>query len=359
MEEIQKLRAISKQCADLPIVQSYMKDCANITAELMREIGYDPVNGYSRIMQDPYNNYDIGFVSIDQIDDMLSKDGSLRELATFTIAIILSEPKLCAKLLILKNEGTRVENANLESPTLQIILERMKTFTGLTESTIIELFQECDNADTNCNISKLSGTPIVDSTIMSRYTGFPIVKPTRSTRTKNAELYELTPDIIYPPLSQREISYLQTNRGYTDSSELPIKSGGILFEVNENTYFNELCVKYNEFAVSGPSTSVDALYHVLSVLKNWDLEVFVLMNVAYMCNTPDHSLIEILLPCREYGLQYTVDVEGGTYGFVQKLIAKYSSSPPALVVGIGGKHTSKRKPRRPNNKRTKRRSVKK
>jgi hypothetical protein len=355
-EEIQKLRSVSAQCADLPIVQTYMKECANLTYALMNELGYNPVENYSRIMQNPYNSRDIGFIPIDQIGNMLGKDGSLRELATFTIAIILSEPKLCARLLILKNEGKPVENANLESPTLQRILERMKTFTGLNESSIIELFKECDGATTNCNISKLSGTPIADSTIMSRYTGFPIVQPARNKRIHNVKLYALTPEIIYPRLSQREIDYLKTNADYIDGSELPIKSGGILYEINENTYFNELCVKYKEFAVSGPSTSVAALFHILSLLKNWNIEVFVLMNIAYMCNTPDHSLIEILLPCREYGLQYSVDIEGGTYAFIEKLIDKYS--PPPVMQKVGGKQMLRRKTRQLNNKRTKRRPVK-
>lgn len=43
-----------------------------------------------------------------------------------------------------------------------------------------------------------------------------------------------------------------------------------------------------------------------------------------MCNTHDHSLIELLLPSREYGLEYSVDSPGGSYVFVESLIFKYS-----------------------------------
>ena len=352
-DELVKLRAISRECADLPIVQEYIKNCANFTYGIMKELGYNPDESYNRKTQDKFNNYDIGFVPPESIRDMLT-GGNLREHATFTIAIILSEPGLCSHLLVKKNKGETVMNVNFESPTLQKILDRIKTFTGLSEKAIFELFDQCEKPQYSCNINKLSGTPIVDSTIMSRYTGFPIGKPSRATRTTNEELYRLTPEIIYPPLGEREIQYLKDKRGYIDSDELPIKSGGILFQVNEETYFNDLCVNYNEFAVCGPSTSIDAMFHILSLLPNWNLEIFVLMTVAYMCNTPDHSLIELLLPSREYGLNYKVDDDGGTYTFVRTLLEKYKPKGSILETNGGCVRTSIRTTRRTMRRTTRR-----
>jgi hypothetical protein len=226
-------------------------------------------------------------------------------------------------LLIKQKKGEYVENANINSPLLSEISKKVQTYTGLTESSIIEVFESCVPKKDNCKINSLTSVSVSEAGIVARYDGFPIRDVVRASRTNNLSLYKITPKILYPPLSERELKYLKKNRNYVDGN-LPIKSGGLLYQLNDNTYFKELCAKYNEFAVCGPSTSIDMLYHACGVLKNWNIELFTLANIAFMCNTPDHSLIEMLLPCREYGLEYSVDSLGGSYAFVESLISKYS-----------------------------------
>lgn len=322
--ELQKLRVIARRCADVPKVKQYVKESAIIFSNLITELGYTPFNAYVAITTSgKRSKYDSGIVSLEDIDDML-KSGNIREHSAFIFTLVRAYPNLIPILIIKQKEGGDIENANINSPLLTEVFKKVQTYTGLTESSVIEVFQTCVSKKENCKINTLTSVSVSESAIISRYDGFPIRTVVRATRTNNLDLYKITPKILYPPLSQREIRFLKKYRNYNDR-DLPIRSGGLLYQTNDETYFKELCSKYNEFTVCGPSTSIDILYHSFALLKNWNIELFILANIAYMCNTPDHSLIELLIPCREYGLEYSVDSLGGSYAFVESLLSKYNA----------------------------------
>jgi hypothetical protein len=175
---------------------------------------------------------------------------------------------------------------------------------------------------------------VSESNIPSRYNGFPI----GSTRNKEIDtLYELNSSILYPPLSCREKRYFwdrqirfnQTlNPPVTIPDPIPedscpeinrlIKSGANYYSINVKSSFYELCKVYDHYIVSGPSGSVDLFFHIFGIFNNFNLDLFILSCIAYMGNTPDHSIFEILLPSITYGSNYDSTIN--EYVFVDGIL---------------------------------------
>jgi len=70
--------------------------------------------------------------------------------------------------------------------------------------------------------------------------------------------------------------------------------------------------------VAGPSGATDILFHVFGIFEDFNVDLFILSCIAYMCNTPDHSIFEILLPSITYGSNYNSTLN--EYEFVDNII---------------------------------------
>jgi hypothetical protein len=72
--------------------------------------------------------------------------------------------------------------------------------------------------------------------------------------------------------------------------------------------------------VAGPSGATDILFHVFGIFDNFNIELFIMSCIAYMGNTPDHSIFEILIPTISYGSKYNSTLN--EYDFVDTILKK-------------------------------------
>lgn len=345
-DKLVELREISKNCSNLVVVKDYIRTTLNYYINLLKSpiIEYTDEDIKSIYEQNSLNlECFSGLFNIEDFDTVL-KEGNIREQITLLLVLLLNDNNVFPKLINykLKTQSTtplqeptlqtiKLEDfhLNLDSKLLKLLIKNASDFSGLEEKDLTHIFKDCDNSSVDkkkqCVFNDIFYISLSNVIIPSRYKA-PKIEQARTKRFYVGP-YELTTDIFEPPLSEREKNFFKINRQWNEKKQLPIKSGALMFKLNNDSFFAHLLSKYNEYPISGPSGATDILYHAFGLFDNFDVNLFLLSCIAYMCNTPDHSLIEIILPCRTYGIDYTINKEGGSTNFINGLISKYINPP--------------------------------
>jgi hypothetical protein len=324
-EFLTKLRETSKQCCELVEVQNYIKATLISFIKLLKELGYE-----IKDIHEKYKNFkliSVGYIDLndEEFEDYFVNKANSREIL-FLFYVLIAEIIIFPKLIIYKlsNKEEQTLGINYDCYLLKKIIQDIKIYSGIDkDDVLIDLLSTCNNVDktldeTNCIGNDMSIFGLSNSLVPPRYTGFPM-NPTRiSPRFNNIKLFDINNETFCPKLSRKEKNYITQNRGFP-----AIVSGARKYEIDKNSFFGKLMNKYNEYAMSSPSGITDILFHVFGLFENFDIKLFTLSCISYLCNTPDHSIVEILLVCKTYDnntLGYSIDIQGGSQKFVEDLI---------------------------------------
>lgn len=332
LDNLIKLREYSKKCAENPNVIQYIQNTLILFIDLLNTYyGNDEIKQkYGELTKSKIKMHDYGFVNVEDFDKVLTQ-GNLREQMSMMVILCQSFMDIFIVLIKNKNSHIQIPQVNNDSILLNLIEKRLINYLGLKDiEQLIRFYDACEMCGKDYALISIS-----ESNIPARYNGFPI-KPTRISRLDNS-LYELNPTILYPPLSCMETKFLEDRQdSLTDPTtsiqknncpriiniDKLIKSGANYYTVDENSSFYKLAVVYNHYIVSGPSGTTDTLFHVFGIFDNYDIGLFILSCIAYMGNTPDHSIFEILLPTISYGSGY--DSTLNEYDFVDNILKIYT-----------------------------------
>jgi hypothetical protein len=331
-----KLREYSKICADSIIVKNYIKDTLGLFIDLLQnyyKIGTIQEK-YKDLTKSEKKINDYGYVNVENFNQILT-DGNLREQMSMMLILCECFMDIFIKLLMNKlNSLPKIKNVNNDSLLLNLIQTKLIGYLGFNDiNQLIDYYNKCNN---NC-IYDYTMISISESNVPARYSGFPM-KPTRIARQETTnDLYILNSNILHPPLSCYEKLFLSDRQQKiiknSVSSDLNnnscpninnidqlIKSGANYYSIDENSSFYKLCLNYNHYMVAGPSGATDILFHVFGIFDNFNIELFIMSCIAYMGNTPDHSIFEILIPTISYGSEYNSTID--EYVFVDKILQK-------------------------------------
>lgn len=329
LDNLTKLREYSKKCADNPNVRQYIQNTLILFIGLLQK--YHEIDEikqkYRELTKSKFKINDYGYVNVEDFDKILTT-GNLRE--QMSMMLILCEYFMDIFIALIKNKNSslpiQINKVNYNSILLNLIEKRLINYLGFTDiGKLIKFYDVCEMCGKDYALLSIS-----ESNIPARYSGFPM-KPTRIPRSDNS-LYELNSTILYPPLSCMEKKFLEdrlhslnetASIDDTDCSTMInidklIKSGANYYTIDENSSFYKLSVVYNHYIVAGPSGATDILFHVFGIFEDFNVDLFILSCIAYMCNTPDHSIFEILLPSITYGSNYNSTLN--EYEFVDNII---------------------------------------
>ena len=339
-DNLKNLRKYSSTCAEKQSVKEYIHNTLSLFIGLLSKYyKIDEIKQkYSVLTKSQVKINDYGYVNVEGFDEVL-KEGNLRE--QMSMMLILCESFMDIFIVLIKEktlqEPKQIEHVNNDSVLLKLIENRLLSYFGFKDTNqLFDFYDRCSNNICGKDYTMIS---ISESNIPARYSGFPM-KATRIPRKDNS-LYVLTPASFNPPLSCRENKFLNDRQNEklndqtqvsktttsTDKENCPttplnidelIKSGANYYMIEENSSFYNLCRIYNHYIVSGPSGTTDILFHVFGIFDNYDIDLFILSCIAYMGNTPDHSIFEILLPTISYGSNYNSTLN--EYDFVDNIL---------------------------------------
>ena len=346
-QELSEIRNISKICCDNPNVIKYVMEVCNLIVQLVKEYANfykKDVDSeiFNKLHQD--NKTSPGQVStLDDVKNVI-REGNLRE----RMALIMNFGLRSCEIVIW---AIATNNHLLTKNFIKEQTKRLKNLTGLDILDIHYMLEKCKN-----NCSKLQDIPCKfsllnqdGSVILSRYTEFPILASVRFKRNelvkvdnlkkentlesnKNIELlldenkkkYSIVIKDIYPPLSDREKRFINLNE---NTIYPPYLSGYMLFDTNDNNYYNILAHEYKQLVIAGPSGSTDLFLITSKMFKIFDLNLGILACIAWMCNIPQHSIFEILMGSLPFGLD-DWKPQINAHEYVIKLNNKMSQSMP-------------------------------
>jgi len=328
---LKELLTISVKCSNILVVQNSAK--ANITSffNLLIQYGITEdqiVNDYRSFQKKIKEN---GFVLSNRLIDLIKKEPdkiNIRIICTTLMYFLHFYMEIYA--ILIKKETLK------ETKVIMFIKKALTDYTGLNENSID--LSECDI--NSCFVSELLGLTLSEISLPARYTGFPM-SPIRIKRL-NPEDYVLKFDELTPVLSADEIEYLKNIGwdGNMGSETTPyFVSGAYNSQIDRNSYFYKLSEKYKHFILTGPAGSVDMLFHVFGLDINFNVEIFVLLCIAYLSNCYHHTIYEILIVCRKYGLEYDSSMD--EIEFVNNLLEKYIPKEETPSES-GGKKTIRR-----------------
>lgn len=325
-KKLKEMIEISVKCSNIQAVQELAK--ANITSffNLLIKHGITEdqiVNDYRSFQNKP----DAGLVLPEKLIGLIkteSEKQNIRIICTTLIYLLQFYIEIYAFLI--------KEEALKDTKVIIFIKKTLAEYTGLNENSID--LNECDI--NSCFVSELFGLTLSEVLLPTRYTGFPM-SPIRIKRI-NPENYVLKFNELTPVLSEYEKEHLN-KRGWVGDMESETTpyfvSGAYNSQIDINCYFYKLSKKYNHFILTGPAGSVDMLFHVFGLDNNFNVEIFVLLCIAYLCNCYHHTIYEILIVCRKYGLEYDSSMD--EIEFVNKLLEKYipKKEETPLVSAVG------------------------
>jgi hypothetical protein len=329
LDNLTKLREYSKKCAENPNVRQYIQNTLILFIDLLKMYhGIDEIKQkYGELTKSTFKIKDYGYVNVEDFDKILT-EGNLRE--QMSMMLILCECFMDIFIVLIKNKNSslpiQINQVNYDSILLNLIEKRLINYLGFTDiEKLIHFYDVCEVCGKDYALISVS-----ESNVPARYSGVPM-KPTRIPRSDNT-LYKLDSTILYPPLSCMEKKFLEDRLDSLNETtstsdnhcstminiDKLIKSGANYYTIDESSSFYKLSLVYNHYIVSGPSGTTDALFHVFGIFDNFDVGLFILSCIAYMCNTPDHSIFEILLPSITYGSGYNSTLN--EYEFVDNIL---------------------------------------
>lgn len=307
-------------------------------------------NLHKHVMDDrnPCATYDAyGCVNNEDFDD-LYEHGSIREKIANFVDLIGQDimKNIYIKLIISILDGNYEIQYNKISGLINIrfldnMISDLKEYTGLKEEGLSELLKGClekheedksagetiSNSTRkgiySCLANDLYILPISKAPFLIRYAGYPWSLG-RESREKELFYYKIDESNILPSLSERE-------KAVYSKANIPIRIGtGSGMKVMSNSYFSQLAEHYGRFIVSGPSGGADQYYHIFGLLNNFNPELYCLCAIAYLCSNHDHSIFEVLMPCKKYPgsdgntIQYYTEMD--PYDYVLDLIYSLEST---------------------------------
>jgi len=332
LEELNNIRKVSKLCCDNPNVIMYVMTITKSIVMLVEEYAiYYKLDINNEILNRLHQN---NITSPGQVKDLAAvkeviKEGNLRE----RMALIMNFGLKCCDIVIW---AIATNNHLLTSTFITEQTKRLKLLTGLDILDLQYMLKCKRNSGANC--LSLEDTPCKfslftqdGSVILSRYTEFPMLNSVRVKRPELVEVdklrtlltsssentaeinnkieeilavnkakYSITIRDIYPPLSKREIDFINIKK---ETIYPPYLSGYMLFDTNNNNFYNILANHYKQTVIAGPSGSTDLFLITSKMFKSYNLNLGILSCIAWMCNIPQHSIFEILMGALPFGLK--------------------------------------------------------
>jgi hypothetical protein len=330
--ELNNIRKVSRLCCDNPNVIMYVMTITKSIVMLVEEYAiYYKLDINNEILNRLHQK---NITSPGQVKDLAAvkeviKEGNLRE----RMALIMNFGLKCCDIVIW---AIATNNHLLTSTFITEQTKRLKLLTGL-DILDLQFMLKCKrNSGANC--LSLEDTPCKfslftqdGSVILSRYTDFPMLNSVRvkkpelvevdklrtlltSSSENTAEInnkideilaenkakYSITIRDIYPPLSKREIDFIDIKK---DTIYPPYLSGYMLFDTNDKNYYNILANHYKQSVIAGPSGSTDLFLITSKMFKSYNLNLGILSCIAWMCNIPQHSIFEILMAALPFRLK--------------------------------------------------------
>jgi hypothetical protein len=254
--------------------------------------------------------YESGQVLSSRKDEVISQ-GNLREKMTMLMNLKQGPENIVWKLLLMKPSDLP---SNINQSVLAMHRKRMTCMTGLhniTESTL-----EIDP-------SLLTRLPYLvqdGAVLLSRFSEF-TGTPLRTVRPEDERRpFQLRMKDVKPPLSCREIEFIETKTGIRLSEPddiIPWVTGQMYWKLNEDTFYAKLAKTYGHETITGPSSSTDTALMLMELFNGFDVRLATLACVGWLVPCQHHSMFEVFLSAIPYGLEY--DTTQNTHTFLSRI----------------------------------------
>lgn len=335
---VQRMRAFGRKAADCAHAQKYVKQTIkNVHHLLTRYFKLSDVDIARRLHVDDKGS--AGQVPLGNVMDVLRGHGNIREDMTLLMNFAKTSCDLVWRLLIAYKSGTREPPAHVNRRSLAARIRVIEQLVGVSFEAIATCDREtrtCAHADTStfpsaCHLASYNKPGAVP-------TSRALTPSFRDKRAKQAMDAMLVPVAdVYPPLSARELEFMGLALG--KDTHVTWVTGHMYWAITANgNVFHTIFKAFKRDMVCGPSANTDAALDIFSLFQPFHLERGVLACIAWMCNPPDHSVAEILIASKAYGLDYTLDKDD--YEYAQQMIDTYGGGVRMAL--DPGSHAQKR-----------------
>jgi hypothetical protein len=266
-------------------------------------------------MEPETNKTGMGQVQTSDIEAIL-KEGNLRERMTLLINIARGEKKFLWKL-VQETNTPKSKHPDLNHAVLQGRIHRAYLMTGVCDiDEIVDFAKETISDVTvkempNRMLDFLHDGPV----LLSRFCSWSGNDLLRSERPISERANHFIPiNRIYPPLSIREVGYIQKhNPEWDEYQHIPWENGLMVWIINPDNLYSRLAKRLKQETISGPSSTTDGILQLAELFTDFDVELTVLACAAFLCGAHHHSAWEVLLAAIPFGLPYTSDVDAYAY----------------------------------------------
>jgi hypothetical protein len=338
------MRALAKECADVPSVRLYVLNTAQRIYKMMKFLGISEDEIASRLHNEDTTS--AGQVSKHDVLKLVKptenkergNDANIRELNTLVMNFAANNCDVVWKLMIRARSGQKLP-AYVNKSALLNRIRLIEQATGVNFDTLISICasEEGDACKLKDRlIFHKNGFPL-ECHLASRSRDGPVTlarttQPAfRRPRNKNGLASKrIARTDVYPPLSPREARFI--GAALEDDGYLPWTTGFMYWDIRpdkkskEYNMFTYLAKKFNQEIVCGPSANTDlqlGTYELFNKKTELALHKGILSCIAWMCNPPDHSPYEILLAANSFGLGY--DVQKDPYSYVHHMMRSITS----------------------------------
>ncbi len=250
-----------------------------------------------------------GHVLSSRIDEVVTC-GNLRE--KMTLLMTFKSKPADVFLWNLLNTNTAEIPPDVNQHTLTRHKNRMALLTGIRD---IPVYRRIHSIDATSHLPYLMQDGPV---LMSRSLAFSN-PPLRSERPADERMaLRLKVKNIKPPLSYREIEFIEKKTGNRLEDFVPWITGRMYWKINENHFYAKLADEFGHEVIAGPSSSTETALMLMELFNGFDVKLATLACVGWMCPCQHHSLFEIFLAALPYGLNY--DTTQSTHTFLWSLI---------------------------------------
>jgi len=311
---LDKLRKISKICADNKKTQEYVRDICIRIRNLLIDYAIDTKQNDDKILEmylgheaSP-KSFSSGQIPTKYINYAI-ENGNIREQLT-----MITNFSQCNSSVIL---WAVEKNKHLSQEGIDILKKKIYNLTGITS---IEKFNKyikyCQKKGCiiPCKYITLSPDGSVPASRM--------IDKLREERVKKISKYDVNIKDVYPELSSRELEFIIDNYKINNNILLPWISGLQYWKVNNNNFYIRLMKQNKQMVICGPSGNSDIIISMLRLFDNFDINLAVFACIYHMCNEPHHSPCEVLLAAIPYGLNdWTIDED--SFKYVNKKLKEY------------------------------------
>lgn len=333
LEDIKKLRQLGDECIKNVYVRKYVDDVMNDVVFIIRLYAEDHKLDFDEILKERLSRDDktsAGQVKKDDIPDMI-RNGNIREKMTGVLHNFFKQScDIFLWLQVCIENKSEIYEKHLKyiihEKNAQKIIQRTRHLSGMQTQSIYNIVKEQSKDKILSQKLPCIFSIFVSETVMISNSPFyttPVRIPKNKQSTKHRyKRYKVKVRDVNPPLSHREISYMGlTNKQLSSNKSLPWITGKEYFNVCKNSVYVKLASMFNEISISGPSGHTSFFLQLTSILKRFNVEKSILACLAYMLNSPDHSVHEIIMEGIPYNLDYDVS-QISSIEYTHKLLEK-------------------------------------